>query len=105
MIIIRPLLDGLIVVSVVGERERQQMGLGSHDELIQVDGDIRIIGKQHVQVLEGLGENKGIHPVFVDSSSDIIHGCVTARYPRVLLKRFQGGLSNIEVMVVPRGSV
>lgn len=46
-----------------GQRHRQQVGLGGEDVVVHVDGQLALLREQQVEVLEHLGQEKGVHPV------------------------------------------
>lgn len=76
------------------------MCFSCEDKVVNVDWQVGFIGEQQIQVLDGLGQQVGIHPIFVLSSADIVDGCVATGNSGVFLERSQDLLADAEIVVV-----
>ena len=101
------------------------MSLGGKDKIVDVKKELVIVGKQEVEVLESLGQDKAVHPILLLKRSNILKmkteqlllvvkterfypyldGRESTRNPCILLQGFEGFLPHFEVVWVFRGFV
>ena len=72
-------------------------------DLVHVQKEVLVLGEEQVEVLEGLGEDKAVHPVLVLQGPDILDGRIAAGHPGVLLESAQHLLTDLEVVGVLEG--
>lgn len=83
------------MIAQLSQGQRQQVRLRREDKVLNVQQQVRRVGKQQVQILERFREDVRIHAVLVLASTDVVDGCVTTGYAGMLLEGLQSFLPNL----------
>lgn len=81
------------------------MSFRCEDEIVDVDQQVRFVGEEQVQVLDGFRQQVRVHAIFVFASSDVVDRSISASDFRVFLERFKNFLSYLKVVMVAGGLV